>query len=338
MGEDANTAPIAVLGSGSWGTALAIQFARAGSPVRLWGRDPVQRAALSRDRRNLHYLPEAEFPPLLTVATDLEQAIDGAAYVLVAVPSHAFRETLTALAPYLSAGRRVAWATKGFEIDTGLLPHQVAQQVLGENVGIAVLSGPTFANEVGRGLPTAISVASPDPDFAATIARDLSSPNFRAYISSDYIGVEVGGAVKNVLAIGAGLCDGLNFGANTRIALITRGLNELMRLGMALGARQETFLGLAGFGDLVLTCTDNQSRNRRFGLLLAGGRSPEQAMQEIGQVVEGYQAARALHTVAERLQVEMPICSGIYRILYEGGNAGDVVRGLMSRPIKAEFD
>jgi len=338
VGEAANTAPIAVLGSGSWGTALAIQFARAGSPVRLWGRDPAQQAALARDRRNQRYLPDAPFPPLLEVAADLWQAVHGAAYVLVAVPSHGFRETLAAVAPHLLAGQRIAWATKGFEIDTGLLPHQVAQQVLGENIGIAVLSGPTFASEVGQGLPTAISVASPDPHFASTIAQDLSSPNFRAYISSDYIGVEVGGAVKNVLAVGAGLSDGLHFGANTRMALITRGLNELMRLGVALGARQETFMGLAGFGDLVLTCTDNQSRNRRFGLLLAGGRTPEAAMQEIGQVVEGYQAARALHTVAARLDVEMPICSGIYRILYEGGNAGDVVRGLMSRTIKAEFD
>jgi glycerol-3-phosphate dehydrogenase (NAD(P)+) len=293
---------------------------------------------MARDRRNQRYLPDAPFPPLLEVAADLSQAVHGAAYVLVAVPSHGFRETLAAVAPHLSAGQRIAWATKGFEIDTGLLPHQVAQQVLGENIGIAVLSGPTFASEVGQGLPTAISVASPDADFASTIAQDLSSPNFRAYISSDYIGVEVGGAVKNVLAVGAGLSDGLHFGANTRMALITRGLNELMRLGVALGARQETFMGLAGFGDLVLTCTDNQSRNRRFGLLLAGGRTPEAAMQEIGQVVEGYQAARALHTVAARLDVEMPICSGIYRILYEGGNAGDVVRGLMSRPIKAEFD
>jgi glycerol-3-phosphate dehydrogenase (NAD(P)+) len=338
VGEVAVTAPIAVLGSGSWGTALAIQFARAGSPVRLWGRDAAQRSAMQRDRRNARYLPDAPFPDLLEVATDLEHAIHGAAYLLVAVPSHAFRATLQAVAPYLSAGRRIAWATKGFEVETGLLPHQVAQQVLGENVGIAVLSGPTFATEVGQGLPTAISVASPDPAFAATIAQDLSSPNFRAYISSDYIGVEVGGAVKNVLAVGAGLSDGLHFGANARMALITRGLNELMRLGVAIGAQRETFMGLAGFGDLVLTCTDNQSRNRRFGLLLARGQTPEQAMQEIGQVVEGYQAARALHTVASRLAVDMPICSGIYRILYEGGDAGDVVRGLMSRPIKAEFD
>jgi glycerol-3-phosphate dehydrogenase (NAD(P)+) len=332
------TAPIAVLGSGSWGTALAIQFARAGSPVRLWGRDTAQLEALRRNRRNTRYLPDALFPDALEVATGLDEAVRGAAYVLVAVPSHGFRQLLKGLAPLLPADARVAWATKGFEIDTGLLPHQVARQVLGASVGIAVLSGPTFAKEVGQGLPTAITVASPDADFAAQIAQDISSPNFRAYISSDTIGVEVGGAVKNVLAIGAGLSDGMHFGANTRMALITRGLNELMKLGVALGAQRETFMGLAGFGDLVLTCTDNQSRNRRFGLLLAQGKTPQNAMREIGQVVEGYQAALALHGVAERVAVDMPICSGIYRILYEGGNAGDVVRGLMSRPIKAEFD
>jgi len=330
--------PIAVLGSGSWGTALAIQLARAGSTVRLWGRDAAQLDALRRDRRNVRYLPDAPFPDSLEVAASLEQAIHGTAYVIVAVPSHAFRETLRLLAPQRHDVRRIAWATKGFEIETGLLPHQVAQQELGQDVHIAVLSGPTFAREVGQGLPTAITVASPEESFAAEIAHDISSPNFRAYISDDYIGVEVGGAVKNVLAVGAGLSDGLQFGANARMALITRGLNELVRLGEALGARRETFMGLAGFGDLVLTCTDNQSRNRRFGLLLAQGRSPQEAMREIGQVVEGYQAALALHGVAARVGVEMPICGDLYEILYEGANAAELVSGLMRRPIKAEFE
>ncbi|MEN9705217.1 MAG: hypothetical protein RLZZ393_1096 [Pseudomonadota bacterium] len=330
--------PIAVLGSGSWGTALAIQFARAGSHVRLWGRDAAQLEALRRERRNTRYLPDADFPDSLEIANSLEDAIRGVAYVLVAVPSHAFRETLRLLAPHLQVGRRIAWATKGFEIETGLLPHQVAQQELGENIGIAVLSGPTFAREVGQGLPTALTVASPDEGFADEIAHDISSPSFRAYISDDYIGVEVGGAVKNVLAVGAGLSDGLQFGANARMALITRGLNELVRLGEALGARRETFMGLAGFGDLVLTCTDNQSRNRRFGLLLAQGRDPQQAMREIGQVVEGYQAALALHRVAARLGVEMPICESIHAILYEGADVDALVRGLMGRPIQAEFE
>ena len=338
MSEAAASSPVAVIGSGSWGTALAIQFARAGHPVRLWGRDAQQQALLHSQRCNVRYLPDAAFPPLLEVPTLLADALNGADYVLIAVPSHGFRATLQAVAPHLGAQPRIAWATKGFEIDSGLLPHQVARAVLGDTPRIAVLSGPTFAREVGAGLPTAITVASTEAAFAAEIARDLSSPSFRAYISSDIVGVEVGGAVKNVLAVGAGLSDGLGFGANARMALITRGLHELVRLGVAVGAQRETFMGLAGLGDLVLTCTDNQSRNRRFGLLLASGITPAQALLDIGQVVEGYQAAQALHGVLARVSVEMPICSAIYRVLYEAGDASDVMRGLMSRPIKAEFD
>ena len=332
------SSPVAVIGSGSWGTALAIQFARAGHPVRLWGRDAQQQSLLRSQRCNTRYLPDAPFPPLLEVPTDLHDALTGADYVVIAVPSHGFRSTLQAVAPHLGAQPRIAWATKGFEIDSGLLPHQVARAVLGTAPRIAVMSGPTFAREVGAGLPTAITVASTDPAFAAEIATDLSSPSFRAYTSDDIVGVEVGGAVKNVLAVGAGLSDGLQYGANARMAVITRGLHELVRLGVALGADQETFMGLAGLGDLVLTCTDNQSRNRRFGLLLASGHSTETAMQEIGQVVEGYQAARALRVVAQREGVDMPICDALYRILYEGGDVSEVVGGLMSRPIKAEFD
>ena len=266
------------------------------------------------------------------------RALFDARDVLVVVPSHAFRDALSELAPSLAADTRVAWATKGFELSSGLLPHQVARDVLGPHRAIAVLSGPTFAREVGAGLPTAMTVASPDPAFAASLAQNLSSSNFRAYTSGDIVGVEVGGAVKNVLAVGAGLSDGLGFGANTRIALITRGLVEMTRLGVALGARRETFMGLAGLGDLVLTCTDDQSRNRRFGLLLAAGHDPEAALREIGQAVEGYLAARAVRGVARREAVEMPICEGIYRALYEGLPPRDVVRELMSRPIRAEFD
>jgi glycerol-3-phosphate dehydrogenase (NAD(P)+) len=331
-------APIAVLGAGSWGTALAMQFARSGRPTRLWGRDRQQLAAMARDRRNVRYLPGSEFPEALSVELDLDAALNGVHDVLVVVPSHAFRSLLKTVVSHLTAEMRLAWATKGFEVETGLLPHQVAREVLGTDRAIAVLSGPTFAREVGAGLPTAMTIASPDATFAAALARELSSSNFRAYTSTDIVGVEVGGAVKNVLAVGAGLSDGLGFGANTRIALITRGLVEMMRLGVALGAQRETFMGLAGLGDLVLTCTDDQSRNRRFGLLLAAGKSVEQALAEIGQVVEGYVAAKAVHAVAQREKVEMPICKGIYGVLYEKLPAKDVVRGLMTRPIKAEND
>jgi glycerol-3-phosphate dehydrogenase (NAD(P)+) len=328
--------PVAVLGAGSWGTALAIQFARSGHPTRLWGRDSNSLLAMSQSRRNERYLPTAEFPEALTIATGLGQALAGAQDALIAVPSHAFRSMLVEIAPHLTAQTRLAWATKGFELDTGLLPHQIAHAVLGSQRAVAVLSGPTFAREVGAGLPTAMTIASPDADFAQALAQGLSSANFRAYTSTDIMGVEVGGAVKNVLAVGAGMSDGLGFGANTRVALITRGLVEMMRLGVAAGAVRETFMGLAGLGDLVLTCTDDQSRNRRFGLLLAAGRTPQQALAEIGQVVEGYTAAKAAYAVAERMKVEMPICAGVYRVLYEGVPAKDAVRELMTRPIKAE--
>jgi glycerol-3-phosphate dehydrogenase (NAD(P)+) len=331
---------VAVLGAGSWGTALAIQFARSGHPTRLWGRDREQSARMARERRNARYLPDAPFPDALQVAATLDAALEGARDLLVAVPSHALRATLGELRPRLRLRPelRLAWATKGFELDSGLLPNEVAREVLGEDVPIAVLSGPTFAREVGAGLPTAMVVASPEPAFATALATSLSSSNFRAYTSTDITGVEVGGAVKNVMAVGAGLSDGLGFGANTRIALITRGLVEMTRLGVALGARRETFMGLAGLGDLVLTCTDDQSRNRRFGLALARGSGAEAALAGIGQVVEGYVAARAVHAVALRHGVSMPIVEGLYRTLFEGVPAREVVRALMTRPIKSEFD
>jgi len=331
-------APITLLGAGSWGTALAIQFSRAGHEVRLWGRDPKHLLALERDRCNRRYLPDAPFPQSLRVETDLDQALQGSVDVLIAVPSNGFRQLLEQIRPRLQSGMRVAWATKGFEQGSGKLPHEIATEVLGERWPIAVLSGPTFAREVGAGLPTAMTIASPDEAFAAVIARSISGLNFRAYTSNDVIGVEVGGAVKNVLAIGAGIADGMGYGANTRIALITHGLAEMTRLGEALGARRETFMGLAGLGDLVLTCTDNQSRNRRFGIALASGQSVEAALTDIRQVVEGYSAAKAVHEVAERMKIEMPICEAAYRVLYAGLPIKDAVQVLMAREIRSEQD
>ena len=252
------------------------------------------------------------------------------------VPSHSFRAMLDAVADVLTPTQRVAWATKGFEQHTGLLPHQVAGEVLGDELPTAVLSGPTFAREVGAGLPTAMTIASHNESFATELAESLVDGTFRIYTSTDIVGVEVGGAVKNVLAIGAGLSDGLGFGANTRVALITRGLAEMMRLGVALGAQGDTFMGLAGMGDLVLTCTDDQSRNRRMGLALAAGRSAEAAQAEIGQVVEGVGAAKAVWTVAQREQVDMPITEQIYRVLYEDVPVRQAVQNLMGRKVKSE--
>lgn len=336
--SDLAHAPVAVLGAGSWGTALAIQFARAGHPTRLWSRSAADVVAMRAQRQNARYLPGAKFPEEIEVHDDLAGAVKTAVAIIIAVPSHSLRSMLTRLKPLLARGARLAWATKGFELDTGKLPHQVAYEVLGDRYPVAVLSGPTFAKEVGAGLPTAMTIASPDEDFAHQLAKSLHASNFRAYTSTDIVGVEVGGAVKNVLAVGAGLSDGLGFGANTRIALITRGLSEVVRLGVALGAQTETFMGLAGLGDLVLTCTDNQSRNRRFGLALAAGKNVKDALAEIGQVVEGYTAARAVYSVAVREKIDMPIVHGIYRILYENEPAKDVVKDLMTRPIRAEVE
>ncbi len=335
-GEPAQRAPIAVLGAGSWGSALAIQFARAGRRTLLWGRDPAHLATLAAERRNTRYLPDAPFPDGLILEPDLTRAVDAALDILIAVPSHAFRGTLERLQPLLRPGQRVAWATKGFELASGRLPHEVAREVLGTGVPVAVLSGPTFASEVGRGLPTAMTVASADEPFAAALAVSISGKNFRGYTSPDIVGVEVGGAVKNVLAIGAGIADGMGFGANTRIALVTRGLAEMTRLGVALGARPETFMGLAALGDLVLTCTDDQSRNRRLGLAIAGGRTPEQAQRDIGQVVEGVAAARAVRLVAARMAVEMPIADAVHRVLHEGLDVRTAVTELMTRTLKPE--
>jgi glycerol-3-phosphate dehydrogenase (NAD(P)+) len=245
---------------------------------------------------------------------------------------------LQLIAPLLPPNVRVAWATKGFELGSGKLPHQIAAEELGADRSMAVLSGPTFAREVGAGLPTAMTIAASDAGFALALAKSISGEQFRAYSSTDMIGVEVGGAVKNVLAIGAAISDGLGFGANTRIALITRGLVEMTRLGLALGAQRETFIGLAGLGDLVLTCTDNQSRNRRFGLAFAAGKTAEAAQTEIGQVVEGYAAARAVMTVAAQHQVDMPICRQVFRMLHEGVAPQTAVKELMSREIKREAE
>jgi glycerol-3-phosphate dehydrogenase (NAD(P)+) len=293
---------------------------------------------MARDGENARYLPGAGFPPNLKANPDLAACLDGVRDVLVVVPSHGLRDTLTKIKPLLSQDSRVCWATKGFELHSGKLPHQVAAEVLGSGRSMAVLSGPTFAKEVGDGLPTAMTIAANDNDFAQELAEALSSGNFRAYTSDDMIGVEVGGAVKNVLAIAAGMSDGLGFGANTRIALITRGLVELMRLGVALGAKEETFMGLACMGDLVLTCTDNLSRNRRMGLALASGMSIEEAKEEIQQVVEGVLAAEAVKEVADDLGIEMPICQQVYQILYEGTSPREAVETLMSRQLKSERD
>jgi len=305
--------------------------------VRLGGvRELDLLEAMASDGENSRYLPGVPFPSNLKPSPDLAVCLDGVRDILMAVPSHGLRDTLAAIKPLLRADSRICWATKGFELHSGKLPHQVVAEELGDDRPVAVLSGPTFAKEVAEGLPTAMTIAANDEDFAQALAAALSDDNFRAYTSDDIAGVEVGGAIKNVLAIGAGMCDGLGFGANARVALITRGLVELTRLGVALGAQQETMMGLAGMGDLVLTCTDNLSRNRRMGLALASGMTIDEAQAEIQQVVEGVLAAEAVKEVADNLGIEMPICHQVYRILYEGASPLEAVGALMGRELKSE--
>lgn len=328
-------ASIAVLGAGSWGTALAVLLAGNGLDVRLWSHEPEVAETLQRERENRAFLPGIRFPEHLQPLATLAQALSGVNEVLLVVPSHAFRSVIEAVQPLLSGTVSLSWATKGFEPGSTRLLHEVAEEVLGERE-IGVVSGPTFALEVARRLPTAITVASNSQAHANRLASYLHADFFRAYTSNDIVGVEVGGASKNVLAIAAGIADGLGFGANTRAALITRGLTEIMRLGKKLGGRTETFMGLAGLGDLALTCTDDQSRNRRMGLALARGLSIEQARAEIGQEVEGVQTAREVRFKARQLGIDMPITEQVYRVLYKGLTPAAAVQSLLERRQKAE--
>lgn len=329
--------PLVVLGAGAWGTALAIHVAHTGRETLLWGRDAEAIALMARERRNVRRLPDCQFPSGLTVTADLEEAVkrsDG--NLLVVVPSEVFRGLLNDLAPQLGPQTRLAWATKGMESSTAHFMHEIVYEVLDDRVPHALASGPSFAAEVARGLPTAMTVASRFPDLAREVAGWLHHGALRVYTSDDVLGVELGGALKNVLAIAAGISDGLGFGANARAALITRGLVEMMRLGEALGARRETLMGLSGLGDLVLTCTDNQSRNRRFGLALAKGLPPDEARAEIGATVEGAETACVAVTKAESVGIEIPICREIYRVLCEGRAPREAVAELLSRNQKSE--
>lgn len=328
--------PIAVLGAGSWGTALALHLARSGQQVRLWGRNAEQMQSMAQARENTRYLPGIAFPDSLSATSDLAVAIKDCTDILIAVPSHAFRATLHTLKPLCTGSVRIVWATKGFEHGAQTLLSDVVREEFGTQTPQAVLSGPSFAKELAAGLPTAIALAANDLDFRNAIAARFHNERFRVYGSDDMIGVQVGGAVKNVLAIGAGLCDGLGFGANARTALITRGLVELSRLAVALGGKTETIYGMAGLGDLLLTCTDNQSRNRRFGLYLGQGQSAKEAMTTIGQVVEGFDNAAEVYALAQKFQLDMPIVEQVYRVLHQDVPAKIAARELLSREMKED--
>ena len=326
---------VTVLGAGSWGTALALLLARNGHQVRLWGHNPDHMTALIRSHCNDRYLPGIDFPANLTPCTDLAAALASVPYLLVAVPSHGYGALLDQISR-LSTEAGLAWATKGLEHGSGRFLHQVTAERLTGDRPVAIVSGPSFAREVALGLPTALTVASDDGDYAQRWAHLLHGSTLRAYSSTDIIGVELGGALKNVLAIAAGIADGLGFGANARAALITRGLTEMVRLGEAVGAQRDTLMGLAGLGDLVLTCTDDQSRNRRLGLAIGRGESLADAGQAIGQVTEGAATAREMIRLARRHRVEMPITEQVDQVLHRGLDPRQAVENLLTRSSKPE--
>ncbi|RKZ90570.1 MAG: glycerol-3-phosphate dehydrogenase [Candidatus Parabeggiatoa sp. nov. 1] len=328
--------PILVLGAGSWGTALALVLAQNGNDVWLWSRHTEHVKQMLVAKQNAQFLPNYYFPDALQPISNLEESVSQVNNIVVVVPSHGFREVLNKIAPHITARACVCWATKGLENNTGLLLHQVAEQELGTGRQLGVLSGPSFATEVVAGLPTAVTVASNSAQYAQELVKLFHNRNFRLYTSTDFIGVQLGGAVKNIMAIAAGIADGLGFGANTRAALITRGLTEIVRFGTALGGQRETFMGLAGLGDLVLTCTDNQSRNRRFGYALAQGCNTSQAQTKIGQVVEGVQATFEVSRLARQLEIDMPIVEQVNNVLQGVCTPKDAVQALLSRQPKAE--
>ena len=328
---------IAVLGAGSWGTALAALIARHGHPTVLWGRDAAVIEAIDGRHQNPRYLPGIALPEGLRATTDLAVALSGCDLVLVVVPSHAFAETLRALAPLRPADAGVAWATKGFEPGSGRFLHEVAGEVLGGDVPLAVVTGPSFAKEVAQGLPTALTVHSEDAAFGRQVADALHGPAFRAYTGNDVRGAELGGAMKNVLAVATGVSDGMGLGLNARAGLITRGLNEMLRVNIALGGQPETLMGLAGLGDLVLTCTGDLSRNRRLGLALGQGQSIEDAVRAIGQVVESIQTADEVMRLAQRHGIDLPIAENVRDVLHGAITPAEGLQRLMARERKAEY-
>ncbi len=327
---------VSILGAGSWGTALAAVLARNGVPTTLWGRDAEALAAMRATRRNARYLPELELPAQLNLCTDLAAAAGSAEVLLIVTPSHAFRALLERIAADVAPGAGVAWATKGFDPDSGRFLHEIVAERL-PGVPAAIVTGPSFAREVAQGLPTAVTVHSATPAFARQIAQMLHSTLFRAYTGSDVIGAELGGAMKNVLAVATGVADGMHLGLNARAGLITRGLNEMLRLGAAIGARAETLMGLAGLGDLVLTCTGDLSRNRRLGLALGRGVALNDAVAEIGQVVESIETVDTVMRLATTHAIDLPISRGVQRVLHEEITPTEAMRELLAREQKAEY-
>ncbi len=328
---------ISVYGAGSWGTALALQLARNGIEVLLWDFNPEHIAAYDKARENTGFLPGFPFPDNLKCSGSIDDLVQHSHDQLIVIPSHGFRDLLKQLKPKLSKQHTIVWATKGLEVGSGKLLHEVLIEELGADLAYGLVSGPTFATEVAKGLPSAMTAAASTETLAERTAAAFQGGNYRVYTSDDVLGVELGGAVKNVLAIAAGISDGLGFGANARAAIITRGLAEIMRLADKMGAQHDTIMGLSGVGDLVLTCTDNQSRNRRLGLALGEGKDLDAAIAEIGQAVEGAKTSQSIHMLAKRAGVEMPICENVHKVLYAGLLPEQAVKQLLGRGLKPEF-
>ncbi|MGE5385679.1 MAG: NAD(P)H-dependent glycerol-3-phosphate dehydrogenase [Betaproteobacteria bacterium] len=325
---------LTILAAGAWGTALAIAFSER-HRVTLWTHEADVAASIRKDRENARYLPGCRLPEGVQVSSDFDAAIADAELLIVATPIAGLRPTVEAVR---DAGSRLPllWVCKGFEAETGLLPHQVVQALVDDSLVYGALSGPSFAAEVAAGQPTAVVIATSEAESAGALARELHCPRLRIYANDDLVGVEVGGAVKNVLAIATGICDGLGLGLNSRAALITRGLAEIARLGQALGARRDTFMGLAGLGDLLLTCTGDLSRNRQVGLGLAQGKPLAQILKELGHVAEGVYTAREVDRLARRFGVEMPISAAVSALLEGRMTARAAVELLMARDPRAE--
>ncbi|MCX7564442.1 NAD(P)-dependent glycerol-3-phosphate dehydrogenase [Xanthomonadaceae bacterium XH05] len=328
---------LAVLGAGSWGTALAAQAARNGAATVLWGRDADAIAAMQATRCNARYLPGIPLPESLQYTADLAHAVGEAELLLIVTPSHAFTDLARTIAPMRRPGVGVSWATKGFEHGSGRFLHEVAREAFGDDTPLAVATGPSFAREVAEGLPTALTVHSDDAEFARVVAHVLHGPTFRVYTGNDMLGAELGSAMKNVLAVATGVADGMQLGLNARAGLITRGLNEMRRLNTALGGQPETIMGLAGLGDLVLTCTGDLSRNRRLGLALGQGKTVADAVREIGQVVESVQTVDEVMRLANRHHLDLPISAQVQRVLHGDITPEEGLRWLMAREQKPEF-
>lgn len=325
---------VSVLGAGAWGTALALRLA-SHVPVVLWTRSAEHALSMAEARENRRYLPGYPLPAGMTASADLAGAVAAADLLIAAVPSNGFRQLALALRQ-ASVATPIVWLCKGLETGSQKLPHAVLAEAWPDHPPAAVLSGPSFAQEVARGLPAALTVASPDAEFARRVARELHDPRLRIYASTDVVGVELGGAIKNVIAIAAGISDGLGFGLNARAALVTRGLAELTRLGLKLGGRLESFMGLSGMGDLILTCTGDLSRNRQLGLRLAAGESLEGALRELGHVAEGATTALEVVRLARESGVDMPITEAVAQILNQEMPPREAVAALLARDLKDE--